>query len=111
MGQEVERLNQLLRSRNEEFDRMTRQIKEFEMTVNQNNQKVEVEVKNKYAQYESALNALSRENEELKKRLNDAGDLGKRITEYENKLVLAAQEMERLNLILKNKNDEIVRLT
>jgi len=36
--------------------------------------------------------------------------MGKRIGEYENKLIFASQELERLNGLLRLKNEEIVKL-
>jgi chromosome segregation ATPase len=48
------------------------------------------------------------ENEELKKRLQEiGGDVGRKIAEYENKIAMLGQELERLNGVIERKNTEI----
>lgn len=53
---------------------------------------------------------MCNENEELKQRLTEAGDLGRRLAEYENTIAILSQEIERLNSVLENKNNEIGEL-
>jgi regulator of replication initiation timing len=47
----------------------------------------------------------------LKRRLQEAGDLNRKLVEYENKIVLLSQEMERLNVIISNKIEENQKLS
>jgi chromosome segregation ATPase len=48
------------------------------------------------------------ENEELKKRLQEiGGDVSRKIAEYENKIAMLGQELERLNGVIERKNTEI----
>lgn len=44
---------------------------------------------------------------QMGKRINELSDVEKRNTEYENKVVLATQEIERLNRVLRERNGEI----
>lgn len=79
---------------------LKRQFKEYQETVS-------VQVKSSHGQYESAVVALRKENEELKRSMGEAGP---RLVEYENKLALASQEMERLKLLLKGRSEELAKL-
>lgn len=56
------------------------------------------------------LKITCNENEELKRRLQDAGAAGKRIPEYESKIAVLSQEIERLNGVIDKKNGEIKTL-
>ncbi len=47
---------------------------------------------------------MRRENEESKRIIND---MKPKVIEYQNKLVLASQEMERLSTLIRTKSDEI----
>ncbi len=54
------------------------------------------------------LKITCNENEELKRRLQEIGtDVSKRISDYENKIALLSQELERLNGVIERKNNEI----
>lgn len=48
--------------------------------------------------------------EELKKRLQDSSMVNRKIPEYENKLAMMSQEIERLNSVIEKKNAEIKNL-
>lgn len=50
------------------------------------------------------------ENEDLKKKLGEAGDVYRKASEFENKVALLSQEIERLNSILEKKNNELGNL-
>lgn len=50
------------------------------------------------------------ENEELKTQLKVFGEAQRKIVEYENKIALLSQEIERLNTVVENKNREIGEL-
>jgi len=43
---------------------------------------------------------MFQENEDLRRRLVDSGDSNRRIAEYENKIALLSQEIERLNSVV-----------
>ena len=49
---------------------------------------------------------LCAENEDLKRRTNDMGEMGRKIAEYENRIALLSQEIERLNSIIEAKSKE-----
>jgi regulator of replication initiation timing len=107
MSQEIERLSSLLKSKNEELETLKKQFKEYEYSVNQ---KFEGEIKTTLIQYENHINGLTKETEDLRRKLQEAGDLNRKLVEYENKIVLLSQEMERLNVIVTNKIEENQKL-
>lgn len=47
-----------------------------------------------------------RESEDLKRKLQDLVELNRRLTEYENRIALMSQEIERLNEVLKGVRGE-----
>ena len=51
------------------------------------------------------LKITCNENEELKRRLQDSGVTSKKISEYESKISLFSQEIERLNGVVDKKNN------
>jgi chromosome segregation ATPase len=53
------------------------------------------------------LKITCNENEELKKRLQDSSLTNKKLNEYESKVALLSQEIERLNGVIDKKNSEI----
>ncbi len=54
------------------------------------------------------LKITCNENEDLKRRLQEVGgDASRKISEYENKIALLSQELERLNGVIERKNNEI----
>jgi hypothetical protein len=42
----------------------------------------------------------------LRRRLQEAGDLNRKLVEYENKIVLLSQETERLNAVIASRAEE-----
>ncbi len=54
------------------------------------------------------LKITCNENEELKRRVNDTG---RKMAEYENRIAVLNQEIERLNVIIESKNKEIRSLS
>jgi hypothetical protein len=46
----------------------------------------------------------------LRKRLNEYGDINRKVVEYENKLAFSHQEIDRLGQNLKLKNEDAVKL-
>lgn len=63
MNQEMDRLNEALRAKNNELEVIRRQFKEYKETV-------ALEVKGNYGQYETAVSNLNKEIEDLKKKLS-----------------------------------------
>ena len=84
MSQELERVNHAHRNKSEECVNMEQSFR--------NN-------------YEQTVGKLTRDNEELNKRLREAGDIERKRYELENKVVVMAQELERLQENLKAKQD------
>ena len=50
------------------------------------------------------------ENEDLKKRLHELGDVNRKAAESESKIAILSQEIERLNSVLEKKNSELGNL-
>ena len=57
-------------------------------------------------EWETKWARITQDNEELRRRLNDLGELNRKIAEYENKIALLTQEIERLNGNLRMKVKE-----
>ncbi len=57
------------------------------------------------------LKIVCNENDELKKRLNDAADTARKSIEYESKVSMLTQEVERLTVTLEKKTVEIRNLS
>ena len=55
---------------------------------------------------EMKVRSLTQDNEELRRRLNDLGEANRKIAEYENRIALLSQEIERLNGNLRSKVEE-----
>lgn len=63
-----------------------------------------METSRKFTNYEQSLTAIQRQYDELRRRMTDMGnDSNKRVAEYENRIVLLSQEIERLNQTFKIK--------
>ena len=63
---------------------------------------------NTVSKLNNELKIVCNENEELKRRFQELGsDASKKIGEYENRIALMGQELERLNGVIERKNNEI----
>lgn len=62
------------------------------------------------AKLNNEFKIVCNENEELKTQLKIFGEAQRKIVEYENKIALLSQEIERLNTVVENKNREIGEL-
>ncbi len=71
----------------------------YESRIRQNNQDREG--------LEGRLKQTLQENEELRRRLQELGDISRKVAEYENRIALMSHEIERLNGNLRNKVEEI----
>lgn len=96
-------LEKRLRALQQEHDLAKRGTIDFEYKITQISQ----EYQTKILGYESRIKQVSGENEELRRRLQDLGDINKKISEYEYRNTQLSQEVERLNGVLKLKVDEI----
>ena len=53
------------------------------------------------------MKQMGQENEELRRRLQELGDVNRKVAEYENRIALMSQEIERLNVALRGKMEEL----
>ena len=53
------------------------------------------------------MKQIGQENEELRRRLQELGDVNRKVAEYENRIALMSQEIERLNVALRGKMEEL----
>ena len=61
---------------------------------------------NTVSKLNNELKIVCKENEELKRRLQEVGgDSSRKIAEYENKIAMLGQELERLNGVIERKNN------
>ena len=64
------------------------------------------EWKTKVTTYESRITQVTNENEDLRRRLQELNDVNRKLAEYENRIALMSQEIERLNNTLRLKVEE-----
>lgn len=60
----------------------------------------------KITTYESTLKKTSQENDELRRRLQELGDVNRKLSDYETKIAMLSQELERVNGLLRTKTEE-----
>ena len=58
-------------------------------------------------QYEQKIQVLNHEYEELRVKLEQFAEINRRIPEYENKMAMLSQEIERLTLAIRGREEEI----
>ena len=128
MSQEIERLNNALRIKVEEstvFEKKVRSLDDendqLRRSQNELEYKFTQEWQSKITSYESRIRQSSldrdgvenrlkqalQENEEMRRRLQELSDITRKVSEYENRIALMSQEIERLNGTLRIKVDEI----
>jgi peptidoglycan hydrolase CwlO-like protein len=56
---------------------------------------------------ENKVRSLAQENDGLGRRLQEFGNTNKKIAEYDGKIALLSQEIERLNGVLRGKMEEV----
>lgn len=59
------------------------------------------------ANTEAKLKQVINENEQLSKRLRETTETARRVPEYESKIAMLGQEIERLNGLLRMRGDEL----
>ena len=64
------------------------------------------EWKTKVTTYESRITQVTNENEDPRRRLQELNDVNRKLAEYENRIALMSQEIERLNNTLRLKVEE-----
>ena len=121
LTQEVERLNNNLRSKVEEnrelenqnyrltqeIEALKRKNQEYEITITQEWQSKILRYTQEIDEYKVSMGRYNQENEELRRRLQDLQEMNHRLAEYENTINLLKGELERLNNILRSKGEEI----
>ena len=78
----------------------------MENSMGQEWQNMTKEMHSQKAVYEQNITTLTRENQDLKRRINELTErLNRSSAEYENKVVILNQEIERLGMNLKSRAD------
>lgn len=85
---ELQRVSDLLKRKQEEVDNYQKQVREFEYSITN---KYELETSRKVQNYESAIQGLKRDNEELIRRVRELEPLQRKVNEYENKTTITSQ--------------------
>ena len=100
LSQEIERLNAMLRNKTDELRQRESEIE----VLKRRNSELEYSITQEWT---IKVNRMNQENEELRRRVSDLGEVNRKLSEYENKITLLSNEIERLNMNLKNKVDEL----
>lgn len=120
LGQEVEKINRTLRQKVEELSKQQQIISEMtvyrerygelEKELELRQQRFEIETHRmaedanlQIRNLETSVANYKRDIEELRKKANENSEINRRIAEYENKLAMIGQEVERLNEKLRGK--------
>ena len=103
LSQEIERLNSMLRGKTSELDNFKRSSTTFQTTIEER----EIELGN----LRGDLNAKARQYDELNMKyttiVSELRSKDATIQEYENRIALLSQEVERLNSMMKTRANEI----
>ena len=98
LSQEIERLNMNLRNKVDENKTLSQEVEgsrrrggEYEVTIQE---------------WQTKYTRITQDNEELRRRLTDLGEVNRKVSEYENRMMMLSQELERVNSNLKMKVDE-----
>ena len=135
LGGEVQGVQENLRQSAAQTSKLNAEINEFKNRLGQSNQETETykqrlqkllgenqalgnEVREAQenlrlsagtmSKLQNELKVVCHDNEELKRKLDEIG--GKRVPEYENRIAILSQEIERLNGVLEKKNVELGNL-
>ena len=106
LSQDIERLNQALKQRTDELENSRRQIREMEMkfqNVTSSASMQEMQTSRKFSMYEENQNRLNRENEDLKRKLQEIVELKRFIQELENRHSISQQELQKVNQALRQR--------
>ena len=109
-GQEI---NSRFRIVSQENEQNVRRVQEYETRMSQISGEIERlngVLRGKIedlANTEAKLKQVMNENEQLNKRLRETTDTARRVPEYESKLAILGQEIERLNGLLRARGDEL----
>lgn len=113
VGQEVERLNGVLRSKSEELAAAQSRIRLLEheqesLQRRLNDQEaLTIQLKKHRSGLEEKLTVAGAEKDELRKAVRELSDANRKLSDYQSRLLILSQELERLNNNLKTKTDEL----
>ena len=85
---ELQRVSELLKRKQEEVDNYQKQIRELEYSITN---KYELDTSRKVQNYETVIQGLKRDNEELVRRIRELEPLQRKVNEYENKSTITSQ--------------------
>ncbi len=87
LSQELERLNVSLRNASLENENYRKQLGNAQASISQ----YELEVSRKLSGYEQNINHFGKENEELKRKLQELSDLNRKLADYEKRMSMLSQ--------------------
>ena len=61
----------------------------------------------KVTMYEQKITSINRESDQLKRRLQEVSEANRKLAEYENKIALMSQELQRLNSLSNEKSSSL----
>lgn len=95
-------LESRLRTVQQDSDGLRRGATEFEYKLTQVTQEYQLKI----SSFESRQKQLGQQNEELRRNLQELSNVSRKISQYENKIVILSQQLERVNSNLRNKVDD-----
>lgn len=110
VGQELERLNRQLQAKNAENIEIINKLRNSESETNRFTIEIK-EITRRLTIVTEEKDALFRENQDFQRRLGNASVQEKQVVEYQNKIVMLSQEVERLNHLLRTKTEEAQSIT
>ena len=97
-GQEIDRLNQVLKNKSDEANTLDSKLRNSKSELDMLRKKAQemesgimIELQSKLSLYEQKNNSLNQENEEMRSRINQLLDGNRRLADYESKLQIASQ--------------------
>ena len=107
---------QKLRGITQENEQLSRRLHQYDTKLNYANkqiQRLNSVIRSKVEEgnsYDSKVRSLFDQNENLNRRLQELTVANRKISEYDGKITILSQEIERLNMTLKTKLGEIHNL-
>ena len=100
LSNEIERLNNVLKSKVEEsngYENKNRTLVQENEGIKREmksiEQKISVEYQTRITTYETKIRQFTQDNEDLKRRVQEMGDMSRKLIEYENRMGPMAQEI------------------
>lgn len=100
--QQFEKVRQGANSLAQQNEALKRRVEGYESSYTT----YEIEVKKRFASFEQNNALLNKENEELRRKLQEASELNRKLAEYESRLAILSQELERVTNGLNAKMQE-----